>query len=628
MEGDEVELDALRKRYSRQQLEEANVEEIPFSELMAMEVLSQADILGFQEKGFLVVKDVLTEPQCRIIERRMVEVTMNLSLFAAEDFKLIEGDTYSVLINSHDQLALLRNPHCTKKLLNDNKTRRPHVSKVHGHWNLYWLPEMQTIVNSNPKIYTVHRQLYGKYQLRSSLNTIGLKPPTSLDMPALAFDAPLYEDTSHTNECLERSIKSIVCLRSPNDVEPRDSGTFELVESFHLYFELAAAFLDPETGYPDCRLPVEDPLGRAIAHLDLPALNLYIRMYTFIQRFNVRPNTPVPSMTSTAQELWPFATTSSSSSSSSLSLSPSSASAASAIPAGDAAWTQHAEMWSHALQTYHGSARRIGVPEVARQLRWTVPAGPRRPHAVPHPAQPVGAGAFLYAYCTMSKITNEALYYGSDDWKTLGKCNRNIQGAHKDSKSFNELELELFEKHYHKGYSRLYTYGTSSFALRLLFTQLQLTLVVSGLYGVYNHFRQDNLLSKALWGWDFRKPAMFKWSAYAEPGAADLPKRSQGSSTAACDVPSPDPLCSWESSPPPSGTVSATMATSSPIGTKRPRGDAADAKPAKRLAKRTTKRSAKAKATAESAGSPLLFESQPSAGASEWRAPARTMVGA
>jgi hypothetical protein len=96
------------------------------------------------------------------------------------------------------------------------------------------------------QIYTVHRQLYGKYQLRSSLNTIGLKPPTSLDMPALAFDAPLYEDPSHTNECctsllhfymfelayrtllmnvctsVERSIKSIVCLRSPNDVEPRD----------------------------------------------------------------------------------------------------------------------------------------------------------------------------------------------------------------------------------------------------------------------------------------------------------------------------------------------------------------------------------------------------------------------
>ncbi len=26
------------------------------------------------------------------------------------------------------------------------------MSKVHGHWNLYWLPEMQTIVNSNPKV--------------------------------------------------------------------------------------------------------------------------------------------------------------------------------------------------------------------------------------------------------------------------------------------------------------------------------------------------------------------------------------------------------------------------------------------------------------------------------------------
>ncbi len=139
--------------------------------------------------------------------------------------------------------------------------------------------------------------------------------------------------------------------------------------------------------------------------------------------------------------------------------------------------------------------------------------------------------------------------------------------------------------------------------------------------GVYNHFRQDNLLSKALWGWDFRKLAMFQWSAYAELGAADRPKRSHGAAAAGGDVPSPDPLCSWEASPPPSGTVSA--ATSSPLGTKRPRGDATETKPAKRLAKRTAKRSAKA--TAASAGSPLLsYESQ----TSEWRAVRSSPAGA
>jgi hypothetical protein len=210
------------------------------------------------------------------------------------------------------------------------------------------------------------------------------------------------------------------------------------VESFHLYFELAAAFLDPATGYPDCRLPAEDPLGRAIDHLDLPALNLYIRMYTFIQRLNARPNTPVPSLTTTAHELWPFTPSTASSSPSSLpSLSPSSASAASAIPAGDAAWVQHAEMWGHALRTYHGSARRIRVPDVARQLRWTVvplSAGSLLARDARTPYRTLrnlsARAPFLYAYCTMSKITNEALYYGSDDWKTLGKCNRNVQGSH------------------------------------------------------------------------------------------------------------------------------------------------------------------------------------------------------
>jgi hypothetical protein len=131
--------------------------------------------------------------------------TMNLSLFAAEDFKLTEGDTYSVLINSQDQQALLRNPHCTKKLLNDGKTRlvpsapthnyllqfadaffndgaprRPHVSKVHGHWNLYWLPEMQTIVNSNPQVRS------GVYQpgqlIDSHVLTMLPPPPLSQDL--------------------------------------------------------------------------------------------------------------------------------------------------------------------------------------------------------------------------------------------------------------------------------------------------------------------------------------------------------------------------------------------------------------------------------------------------------------
>jgi hypothetical protein len=54
-------------------------------------------------------------------------------------------------------------------------------------------------VHTQTQIYTVNRQLYGKYQLRSSLNTIGLKPPGSVDMKALAFDISLYGETP--SEC-------------------------------------------------------------------------------------------------------------------------------------------------------------------------------------------------------------------------------------------------------------------------------------------------------------------------------------------------------------------------------------------------------------------------------------------
>ena len=69
-----VPLDILRQRYTKQQLEEANVEEISFHKLMQMSVLSAEEVSRFRDTGYLVVKQILTESQCRLIARRVVEV--------------------------------------------------------------------------------------------------------------------------------------------------------------------------------------------------------------------------------------------------------------------------------------------------------------------------------------------------------------------------------------------------------------------------------------------------------------------------------------------------------------------------------------------------------------------------
>jgi hypothetical protein len=69
-----VPLEALRRLYAKEQLEEANVEEILFQDLMQMQSITSVEVAQFRDTGYLVVKQVLTESQCRIIERRVVEV--------------------------------------------------------------------------------------------------------------------------------------------------------------------------------------------------------------------------------------------------------------------------------------------------------------------------------------------------------------------------------------------------------------------------------------------------------------------------------------------------------------------------------------------------------------------------
>lgn len=72
--GGAVELPELRKMYSEAQLQEANVEEISFDQLMDMSMLSHAQVEQFRQAGFLVVPEVLTEGQCQIAARRIIQV--------------------------------------------------------------------------------------------------------------------------------------------------------------------------------------------------------------------------------------------------------------------------------------------------------------------------------------------------------------------------------------------------------------------------------------------------------------------------------------------------------------------------------------------------------------------------
>jgi hypothetical protein len=205
----------------------------------------------------------------------------------------------------------------------------------------------------------------------------------------------------------------------------RCSGAFEFVESFHLYFELAGPFFNPHQGFPGCCLPVDanGKLSKDVSQLDLYTFNLYIRMYTYIQQSNVQPGTAAPAIVALAQDLSPVAPSAGSSSQS-------------PMAASDTVWDRHPELWAHALRVYHEVKPRVVVPAEARRVQWTIvplESGSLlvRDARIPYRTlrNRSEQSPFLYAYCTMSKIKAESRYYNSDDWKTLGKCNRKIQGT-------------------------------------------------------------------------------------------------------------------------------------------------------------------------------------------------------
>lgn len=150
-----VTLNELRQMYAREELEQANVEEIPFHRVMQMSVLSPTQVALFRQAGFLTVPDILTENQCQLLGRTVVKVlpmlvlcvpprfpyyicfvwqkyflpvffyspqniedlkklqTIDYGLFEKEEFKLMHEDgDFGVFLKDE---VLLRDPRCIRK---------------------------------------------------------------------------------------------------------------------------------------------------------------------------------------------------------------------------------------------------------------------------------------------------------------------------------------------------------------------------------------------------------------------------------------------------------------------------------------------------------------------------------
>lgn len=203
------------------------------------------------------------------------------------------------------------------------------------------------------------------------------------------------------------------------------------MESFHHYYDLAREFFHPQTGFPTCRFPVlvSGKYTKTLSAMNLEVFNLYIEMYTYIQHHNLSEGSPVPS----AQAIADYKNAQTPNEEGDAEGSAADAgNSTSAAPT--STWESRKDLWLHALQVY--ARKKIMVPPVVSVIRWVI--------------QPLGSGdllvrdirvpyrllrnrssrtPFLYAYCHMSAIKDEASFVKSRECQTTKKCQKETIGT-------------------------------------------------------------------------------------------------------------------------------------------------------------------------------------------------------
>ncbi|KAL6070038.1 hypothetical protein QOT17_007096 [Balamuthia mandrillaris] len=492
-----ISLEELSSSFSEEALREANVLPIPYSSLVEPLPAETSDKLlrTWQRDGVLVTPEpILTSSQRKTVKEAIVR-SINSSLLKDLDPSL------HVSFEDPDSLLLLTDSHCRtskgidqpdKIFFKGGNRRKPYLSKNTGMWNFYFIPEVMTIVQSNPDIHRVHALLMGSPHIkRDCFERIGIKPPGSVDMPR-HLDTYLFDDNARPGHRLQ----SLCCIDVPEDVSARDSGTFEAVKGFHLYFALAREFFHPERGCGAYRLEPGPVPQRLPPKFDLTAFNVYIQLYTYLQnnassytsKKNKKKlkNEEKTKEEEEAEEEEEEETEE--------------------LPAvfqnpfvrKGLDVTTLRSFWQHALSTFRRLSSSLVVPARARELRWEVV--PMRPGSllcwdscIPHRnlRNKSKSRARVVAYCN-AKLTEEPSWYLSEAFHLLKEGHKKLLGhaSGQSSNDDNALEREMVRRS-PGGQSTLFT--------------------VDGYYG---HARQDNLLLKALFGFDFRTGETFTWEQY------------------------------------------------------------------------------------------------------------------
>jgi len=205
--------------------------------------------LRLNDEGYLVVSDLLTEDEITSTAQSIREAVFRL-VFNRRGHEVDPYDPESLILLTN-KLAREQAGVSDDTVWMNNNTRKPRINKSTGMSNIHFDETKLQNIDFNPQLYEAASQVNDTPYLafRAGAERICLKAKGSTDMKRHIDKNPFHPEINHP-----RRIQSLVCLSIDTEINPRDSGTTNLLVNYHHYWEMAAALFHPVSGL----LPLPD----------------------------------------------------------------------------------------------------------------------------------------------------------------------------------------------------------------------------------------------------------------------------------------------------------------------------------------------------------------------------------
>lgn len=202
------------------------------------------------KKGYLVVKNVLSQEDCRRLSSSLIKAVSEL-VFTRQGFDVDPTDPETLELFMDQKLRELKLGESGKTAVwRDGNTRQPLISKNCGMSHIHFNEDLLKTITYSEELYNTMSRIAGTPHLVhcAGPERFCLKPKGATDMPA-HIDSNLF----HKDVNYEFRIQSLVTLKMDTEISPRDSGTLCVIPYFHLYWDFAREIFHPQRGI--CKFP-------------------------------------------------------------------------------------------------------------------------------------------------------------------------------------------------------------------------------------------------------------------------------------------------------------------------------------------------------------------------------------